>query len=166
MCGGPSTVADIDADGIPDVGVSNLNTYYVLSGRDGSSLKTLSIAEDSDFSSSASFDFDNDNVPEMIYCDFFVNCYIIGLNWTLLLPNGSPTSAENVVIVDLDLDGVADIIAPYISSNLAVWNLNQPIAGTRPAWTQHPYNAMHLDSLGYPQLTTATSTFRSNAVSL
>eukprot|EP01102_Stenamoeba_stenopodia_P002996 TRINITY_DN12933_c0_g1_i1.p1 TRINITY_DN12933_c0_g1~~TRINITY_DN12933_c0_g1_i1.p1 ORF type:complete len:845 (+),score=154.32 TRINITY_DN12933_c0_g1_i1:64-2598(+) len=162
--GGPPTVADIDGDSIPDVGVSNGPTYFVLSGKDGSTLKTLTVTEESGITSSASFDFDNDNVPEIIYCDFLVHCYVIGLNWTLLLPSGTHTSSDNVVVVDLDLDGAADIIAPYIDSHMGVWSFNESVAGTRPTWTQHAYNSMNIDNLGYPQLTTATSTFRSNAV--
>lgn len=73
--GGPLTVADVDGDGSPEIGVAGLS-YYCVFEPDGS-LKWKNRISDrsSGYTGSSVFDFDGDGLVEVLYADE-LNLYI------------------------------------------------------------------------------------------
>ncbi|MCU0656896.1 MAG: VCBS repeat-containing protein [Polyangiaceae bacterium] len=178
--GGPVTVGDFDGDGTPDVGLAGAVTYSVF---DGKKLMNAAVAdgatflwqkETQDCTSSATgsslFDFEGDGKVEVVYSDEVALRVYDGatgaFKWETC--NTSATASENPVIVDIDNDGQADILAvsnagfyqfyPNIScssgsslttSGLRVWSSkNGGWARTRSVWNQHSYHITNVSETG------------------
>jgi len=58
-----------------DVGIADGDNYYVLDGTNGAVLRNITVSDNSYSTSSSSFDFQNDGVPEFVYCSFLVSAY-------------------------------------------------------------------------------------------
>ncbi len=147
--GGPPTVADLDGDKVPDIGVAMQNQYSAF--KVNLATKTLSVmwsAPNHDLSSSVTgssvFDFEGDGRAEVIYND---ECFV----WVYDGPTGkvrfaglttSFTATEASVVADVDGDGRSEILmvsnradpsATGWKCNVDPWNKADPVTG-RPAW--------------------------------
>jgi len=160
--GGAPAIADFNGDGIPDVGVANQYRYYVLNGINGIPLKIMAVSDTSWFTSTSTFDFQDDGASEFLHCDD-LTCRIISMNWVLSIPKMSGTASEYPSIADIDLDGRADVIV--VGFGLAVINSLDSWAGADSTWTIHGFNALDHDPItNYPQVSQISNRFRSKPV--
>jgi len=147
--GGPPALADMTGDGIPDVIVSNFQNFYVLSGTNGAVLLNYDIiTEDSCVTTTVAFDFQKDGVSEAVYCDLS-NCHIFGLLpffWEKILPNPGITASESVAIVDIDWDGVADIVSRG-NTQLSIYSSVDLWSGTKRTWNKNADSGLDSEDL-------------------
>lgn len=155
--GGPPTVADVDGDGQPEIGVAGGNQYVVFEP-DGS-IKWQRTTQDgsSQVTGSSVFDFEGDGTAEIIYGDeLFLRVYK-GLDGTVLyqLPKGSGTLYELPLVVDIDGDGNAEIVAvanDYYTGGqrgiFVIGSASDSWANTRTIWNQHSYHINNVNDDG------------------
>ncbi|MCA2577755.1 MAG: tandem-95 repeat protein [Microcystis sp. M41BS1] len=155
--GGAPTIADVDGDGQPEIGVAGANRYVVLE-TDGS-IKWTSVTQDnsSNVTGSSVFDFNGDGNAEIVYGDEFYLRIYNGSDGKILyqLPKSSGTTYELPLIVDVDADGNAEIVA--IANNYAfgsqtgifvIGDLNDTWVSTRQIWNQHSYHITNINDDG------------------
>jgi len=161
---GSPAVGDFHGDGIPDIGVSNYKNYFVWSG-DGTLLRRYDVEENSYRTGSIAFDFNNDGLYEFVYCGFHRsdNCFIFSRDFNVSFYSDTGTAAENSVIADLDLDGVADLVVPGDTS-VRIFNADSPWAGAPSVWNRQPYSPLGVDQMGNPTVTEPSSAFRAAPV--
>jgi len=152
--------ADFNGDGVPDFGIPYMGGFVVLSGVDGSTLKTQPVYDISIYSSASAFDFQNDGKFEFIRCGE-LDCFIISETWNLQVAANSSTATENAAIADIDLDGVADVVS--VGDKVVVINADVPWASADSYWNQHAYNGANHDSQYNPIITSVSTIFRSTA---
>ncbi len=157
--GGAPTIADLDGDGIPEIGVAALLNYSVFN-RDGT-LRWKTVIRD--FSShqtgSTVFDFDGDGSVELVYRDEqFLRVYR-GADGVVLakIPIGSSTWTEEPVVADVDNDGHADIVVSsdrHLDGSVGntgvfvVQDVANKWARTRRIWNQHSYHVTNVNEDG------------------
>lgn len=155
--GGPPTVADMDGDGVPEIGVAG-GSRYVAFKADGSVYWQRNTRDlSSSVTGSSVFDFEGDGRAEVIYADeLFLRVYN-GTNGATLyeLAKGSGTLYELPLIVDVDADGNAEIVAVannYAFGNrtgiLVIGDLNDTWVSTRKVWNQHTYHINNVNDDG------------------
>lgn len=155
--GGAPTIADMDGDGKLDIGVAGANDYVVFNG-DGS-VKWQSPTQDgsSNVTGSSVFDFLGDGKAETVYGDEVYLRVYDGADGRVLyqLPKGSGTTYEYPLIVDVDGDGHADIVA--VANDYAfgdktgiyvISNRNNDWVPTRSIWNQHTYHITNINDDG------------------
>jgi hypothetical protein len=147
--GGPPTVADLDGDGWPEIGVAGRTSYTVFN-RFGDILWSKPIQ---DFSSAVTgstvFDFNGDGRAEVVYGDETTLRVYDGPTGNVIfsIPNGSRTATEYPVVADVDHDGHADllVVGDLLPGGLRVFkDLNNAWVATRPLWNQYAY---HIDNI-------------------
>ena len=157
--GGPLTIADYDADGYPEIGMSG-ELYYRVVEHDGTPKWSNSIIDASSRQTGSSvFDFEGDGRAEVVYADEEVLWVFDGetgsveMEWT---SHSSGTLFEYPVIVDIDKDGSAEIVAAandYSSHNdshgivvigdeFSSWNAGVPV------WNQHAFYLTNIEDDG------------------
>ena len=162
---GPPLIADVDGDGVPEIGIAKA-ANYILYNRDGTVRWKSGISDHSSHATgSTAFDFDGDGNIEIVYRDeLFLRIYR-GSDGVLLakIPVASTTWAEEPVVVDVDNDGHADII---VSSNnlggdlaktgvFVLQDLANKWTRTRRIWNQHSYHITNVNEDGtIPQFET------------
>jgi hypothetical protein len=144
--GGAPTIADFDGDGRPEMAMAGSTQYVVMKPTaDLSGLEVLWSVATQDASSrvtgSSVFDFDGDGSAEVVYND---ECYVRvmrGRDGAILFQteNSSGTTYEYPLIVDVDGDGAAEIIA--IGNG----------AGGQCPWAGQPLRARHPGLRGPPR---------------
>ena len=153
--GGSPLVVDVDADGIPEIGVAGA-TFYTLFNRDGSVRWQHAIGDRSSNSTGAiAFDLDGDGQIEIIYRDEQYLRIFRGADGVLLAKRlvGSSTWGEEPVVADVDNDGHADIV---VSSDLFIQSTGdtgvivfEDFANkwtrTRRIWNQHSYHVTNIN---------------------
>jgi hypothetical protein len=156
--GGPPTIADMDGDGVPEIGVAGASRYVAFRA-DGSILWS---ATTSDYSSaqtgSSVFDFDGDGNAEVVYADEHTLWVYDGKTGKVLFktPNTSGTLFELPVIADVDGDGHADIVlcindyafSGYGSGIRVYSDANNTWVPTRRIWNQHGYHITNINDDG------------------
>jgi len=157
--GGPPTVADVDNDGQPEIGVAG-KYYYTVFETDGSVKWSSSRTYDSSSHATGSsvFDFESDGKTEVLYADeknFYIYAGDTG-DTLLSIPNGSGTTLEYPIVVDLDNDHHAEIVVTssrYGSVKkyrgvrvFEAENDNWP--ATRAIWNQHTYHITNINDDG------------------
>jgi hypothetical protein len=168
--GGPPTIADFDGDGRPEMAMAGSTQYVVMKPTaDLTGLEVLWSVATQDASSrvtgSSVFDFDGDGSAEVVYND---ECYVRvmrGRDGAVLFQteNSSGTTYEYPLIVDVDRDGAAEIIAIGNGTGAQCPWAGQPFepgirvfedrrgnwVGTRRLWNQHAYSVTNVcDGLG------------------
>ncbi|MBO4741352.1 MAG: VCBS repeat-containing protein, partial [Bacteroidales bacterium] len=151
--GSRALVADIDADGYPEIAWTyansvqayeynpnnkNLVQKWKKSTSDGSGATTMSV-----------FDFNQDGAAEIVYRDETLLRIMDGINGNNIttFSCSSGTAVEYPIIVDLDRDGAAEIVISgngkmnsFVSKDEQVW------APARYVWNQHGYNVVHVNN--------------------
>lgn len=130
--GGPPTIADFDADGLPEISSAGDEAYAVYDleclpspPRTGGGacsetnlIRWQTVTQDlsSSRTGSSVFDFQGDGAAEVIYND---ECFLHVYDGTTgadvleeIFPNSSRTGSENPVVVDVDRDGNSEIVVP------------------------------------------------------
>jgi len=129
--GGPPTIADFDGDGLPEIGLAQSLTYYVMKPEvdantpvvnpiEGKAMRVLwgGRIDDGSFSNTGStvFDFEGDGKAEVIHAD---ECYLRVWGYDadakkpvvrFATPTTSFTATESPVVADVDGDGHAEIV--------------------------------------------------------
>jgi hypothetical protein len=170
--GGPPTIADMNGDGVPDVGVAGGVGLAVFDGRklmDPSVADPLMWIRATNDCSSAStgssvFDFEGDGRAELVYGDErTLRVYDGGSGASLFETcNTNGTLLEYPVIADVDNDGRADIVAVsnnYYSAAVCAGgattrgvrifgSATDSWVRTRPIWNQHTYHVTNVDDDG------------------
>ncbi len=174
--GGPPTIADVDGDGHPEVGVAGAHRFAVydfdsclttpLPARCESRGILWSVASidcSSYVTGSSVFDFEGDGVAELIYNDEQQFRIFNGRDGTVRysLPNCSHTRLEYPIIVDVDNDGKAEIVfvenrhftggcgAADFRSGIQVWgSATDNWVPTRRIWNQHSYHITNITEDG------------------
>jgi hypothetical protein len=161
--GGPPTIADFDADSIPEIGVASA-THYSVYEADGTLLWSHAVTDESSHSTGSTvFDFEGDGRPEVVYADEQTLWILDGLTGEVRLSDGghsSRTIHEYPVVVDVDGDGYPEIVVPnggghstgpmtglYVlgAADGGAW------LGGRTVWNQHAYNMVNInDDLSIP----------------
>jgi len=156
--GGAPTVADMDGDGLPEIGVAGARRYVVFD-TDGSILWQATGQDASSASTGSSvFDFDGDGSAEVVYGDeLFLRVYKGGDGALLFeVPNTSGTTYELPVVVDVDHDNHADIVVATndyftrgFGSGIRVYkDQNNSWVDTRKIWNQHSYHITNINDDG------------------
>ena len=135
--GGPPTIADFDADGLPEISAAGRGEYAVydpdcltatISGREAGDCTATSTtagpirwsAVTQDYSSSRTgssvYDFQGDGVAEVVYNDECLLHIFDGRTGAEILTepyaNTSRTGSEYPIVVDVDRDGNSEIVVP------------------------------------------------------
>ncbi|MBI3729842.1 MAG: carboxypeptidase regulatory-like domain-containing protein [Burkholderiales bacterium] len=158
--GGAPIVADLDGDGIPEIGVAMGSRYVVLKG-DGSILWTAPTQDlSSNVTSSSAFDFAGDGHAKVVYADEIALHVYNGADGSQMFttPHSSGTASEEPVIVDVDGDGHADILISanqwtFLGPNMfhgirAFSDVNNAWVGVRRIWNQHSYHITNINDDG------------------
>ncbi|WP_224248235.1 HYR domain-containing protein [Hyalangium gracile] len=156
-CGGGPTLADVDHDGLPEIGVVGDNAFSVLES-DGS-VKWSSPIQDwsSGKSGATAFDFEDDGNMELVFADEVSLRIYNGATGAVRFQtrHSSGTTHENPVIADVDGDFAADLIVatndlaypPY--HGIRVYHDTQEgWAHTRRIWNQHAYSVTNVNEDG------------------
>ncbi|WP_028116276.1 putative Ig domain-containing protein [Ferrimonas senticii] len=154
--GGAPTIADIDGDGKPEIGVAG-RSYYNTFNADGSLLwKRANQDYSSHKTGSSVFDFNGDGRAEVAYADETKLRIFDGPTGDVIyeIANPSGTTYELPIIVDVDNDGHAEmvVVAGNGSSGFAgirVFEEQQDRwAPTRGIWNQHAYSVGNINDDG------------------
>jgi len=148
--GGSITIADLDGDDNPDIGIASRKSYQVFD-HNGNPKWHVSISDPSTgFNGSSVFDFDGDGQVELVYQDQF-NLYIFNGNngeIRFTTPNYSSTWIEYPSIADVDNDGHADIIVAYNTGIRVFQDANNSWMPARGIWNQHAYHITNVNDDG------------------
>ncbi len=161
--GGPPTIADFDGDGSPEIGVAG-SQYYSVYEYTGEKLWSAPITDESSHATGSSvFDFDGDGQSEVVYADETRLWIFDGATGDVRLEwdgHSSRTLHEYPTIVDVDADGMTEIVVPnggghydaryrglsVLGSEFGDWMSN------RQVWNQHAYNIVNInDDLSLPR---------------
>lgn len=158
--GGPPTVADVDGDGEPEIGVAG-GHYYSVFETDGT-LKWSSPTQDlsSNVTGSSVFDFEGDGSAEVVYSDERMLRIYRGADGAVLweTPSPSGTTYELPIVADVDADGNAEIV--MVSNRFRREGIVKPNgiqvygeaegtwARTRQVWNQHTYHINNINDDG------------------
>ena len=155
--GGPPTVADVDGDGEPEIGVAGATRYVVFETDGTVKWQVPASDQSSSVTGSSVFDFEGDGSAEVIYGDEFYLRVYRGTDGHVLLevPKGSVTLYEMPVIVDVDSDGSAEIVAAANDLRngnetgiFVIGDANDTWIGTRQIWNQHTYHITNVNDDG------------------
>lgn len=155
--GGPPTVADVDGDGRPEIGVAGGRAYTIIetNGR----IKWTQTTQD--FSSSRTgssvFDFEGDGQAEVVYGDEERLRIYRGVDGLVLwwVPRTDGTTYDMPLVVDVDGDGNAEIVV--VANNLlgsgtpgirVYGDANDSWVPTRRIWNQHTYHVGNINDDG------------------
>lgn len=167
--GGAPTVADIDGDGLPEIGIATANAYVALHVSTAITAAWIVPVNDasSNITGSAMFDFDGNGVAEVIYQDTCRTRVFAGADGAILvdIDNSSGTASNYPSVADLNGDGRAEFILvadsfyarTYPSSTLGCpagmpltdgvrvyRDANDAWQSTRAIWNQHSYHVTNV----------------------
>jgi choice-of-anchor A domain-containing protein/RHS repeat-associated protein len=152
--GGAPTVADVDGDGKPDIGVAGGSNYVVFNQNGSIKWKQPTQDLSSHRTGSSVFDFEGDGKAEIVYADEKHLFIFDGQTGTPLYAgnNFSGTTLEYPVIADIDGDNQAEILyGGNESSTQGLYALesgSDPWAPTRAIWNEHSYHINNINDDG------------------
>lgn len=179
--GGSPTIADFDADGEPEIGIAEAETYSVYEA-DGT-VRWSNPTEDasSHTTGSSVFDFDGDGRAEVVYADESTLWVFDGVTGQVRLRDPGHTSRtlhEYPVVADVDGDGMVEIVVPQGGGHsdleytglYVLGSADRTWMGDRTVWNQHAYSITNInDDLSVPAPAVANwpeyNTFRSGNLS-
>lgn len=178
--GGPPSVGDLDADGLPEIGVADAEVYAAYEA-DGAVLWSVAVSDWSSSTTGASFfDFDGDGGLEVVYADETALWILDGTTGAVRLQDdthSSRTLHELPVVVDVDGDGLTEIVVPNGGTHgdaeatglYVLGSADGSWATNRRVWNQHAYAIVNVeDDLGVPASPLSSwptwNTFRSGTV--
>jgi len=152
---GPPTIADLDGDGSLEIAMVRRFGFEVYNS-DLSLRWRLDIAESSGQSFISAFDFNGDGKLELVQNDEAFLRIFDGDTGTILseIENTSNTLMEGPVIVDVDLDGGAEIVTTgtlWQSDRTGVFvfgSKSNSWPSARPIWNQHAYHVTNVNDDG------------------
>lgn len=179
--GGPPTLGDLDGDGLPEIGVASAEAYTAFEA-DGTRMWSVPVSDaSSSTTGSAFYDFDGDGILEVVYADEVALWLFDGATGDVRLmddTHSSRTLHELPVVVDVDGDGLTEIVVPNggTHSDAAAFGLyvlgsaDGSWPANRAVWNQHAYSVTNIaDDLTVPASPTPNwptwNTFRSGVVS-
>jgi RHS repeat-associated protein len=153
--GGPPTIGDVNGDGVPEIGVASRSKYRVLNA-DGSQRWAKDIRDGSSaVTGSSIFDFDGDGTNEIVYGDELKLRVYDGASGDIRWDIDSPsiTGYEVPIVVDVNLDGHADIVKVsnnvYDAGKNGIQIYSDPYwVSTRQIWNQHAYHITNVNDDG------------------
>jgi len=151
--GGPPVVADMDGDGIPEIGIAGSYQYTVFNA-DGTVKWTQKTDDHSSATTGSSvFDFFGDGTKEVVYGDEHYLYIYRGSDGAILqqILSSSATLQELPVIVDADGNGQAEIVKVSNSDNhgIQVYGaLNNDWVPTRKIWNEFAYHITNVNDDG------------------
>ena len=155
--GGPPTIADVDGDNQPEIGVAGAERYVVLETDGSVKWTSVTVDNSSNMTGSSVFDFEGDGSAEIVYADEWYLRIFRGVDGQVLyeLPKSSGTLWEYPLVVDVDADGNAEIVAV---ANDVLWgsehgiyvigDANDNWVPTRQIWNQHTYHITNVNDDG------------------
>lgn len=162
---GPSSIADVDNDGWPEIIVCTANRLNLLhdwntassGGGWGSSMastqaQTLNIVDQSGATGATVFDLNGDGAVEILYRDEQL-LRVMDANFTVLgsIACLSGTATEYPVVADIDGDGETEFLVTCSTGLTAFQSLNLPWVRTRTVWNQYNYFVVNVnDDYGIP----------------
>ncbi len=163
--GGPPALADIDGDGRMEIAVIHGTAAAVYDPECASCVMGLRWSAENESSpgmaAASFFDFNGDDVPELLYFDEYTLYVRDALTGALqeARPHASVTRTQHPVIADVDLDGDAEIVAPSSRFRGAADYVFPPEPGLHvfgdpggrwvsalPRWTSHGFHATDVDA--------------------
>ncbi len=155
--GGPPTIADFDADGLPEIGVAGRTAYTVLES-DGTVKWTTAITDISSSATGSSvYDFEGDGAFEVVFADEERFAVFDGATGAVLFEDWDHkhgTAWEYPVVVDVDGDGQVEIVLGSVATD-GQWNgitvLGSASGSWTPArtlWNQHAYFITNVEADG------------------
>ncbi len=160
--GGPPTIADFDADGLPEIGIAS-GTRYAVYEPDGSLVWSAVVSDESSASTgSAVYDFEGDGQAEVVYADEATLWIFDGKEGSVRYQSSahaSRTLHEFPTIADVDGDGLPEVVVPNGGGHQGenkngLWILGSANGDWLPArqvWNQHAYNLVNInDDLSIP----------------
>lgn len=155
--GGAPVIADMDGDGVPEIGIAGAY-YYTVFKADGSILWNKRINDSSSSQTGSSvFDFDGDGRAEVVYADETQLHIYDGETGDELftLEHTSSTAGEYPVIADINNDGHAELLVVGDHGKhrgLRVFQgKNNSWVRTRNIWNQYDYHINNItDDLVIP----------------
>ncbi len=151
--GGPPTIADVDGDGQPEIGIAAA-TAYTMFRADGSIKWQAPITDGSSAAcGSTIFDLNGDGIPEVIYGDEQFLRIFRGTDGFELgrVPKSSATGAEYPVVADVNADGHAEIIAVAEGTQtgiIAIGGGDNNWRNARRLWNQYTYHVTNINDDG------------------
>ncbi|MGE3178941.1 MAG: FG-GAP-like repeat-containing protein, partial [Vicinamibacterales bacterium] len=154
--GGAPTVADLDGDGRPEIGVA-ASINYIVFDRTGQVRWKSAISDlSSNSTGSTVFDFDGDGSVEVVYRDEAALRIYRGGDGLLLFTTrvSSTTWGEEPVVADIDNDGHAEVVVSSNGGNargtgvLVFEDIADQWTRTRRIWNQHAYDVTGVDEDG------------------
>ncbi|MCP4130463.1 MAG: PASTA domain-containing protein, partial [bacterium] len=149
--GNQPTIADFDNDGKAEIGFEGKNFYEVLEA-DGSNLWHKSINDrSSGYNGATVFDFQGDGIPEVLFIDHNRLYVLNGSDGSITasLSPGTITYGEYPIVVDIDNDGHAEIIAPSSEYRIKVYgDKNNSWMNTGKIWNQDGFHVTNVEGNG------------------
>jgi hypothetical protein len=156
--GGAPTVADFDNDGLPEIGVAGAY-YYSVFDTDGAVAWSASVQDySSSVTGSSVFDFEGDGAADVVYADEVTLWVYDGATGAVKLrvdEHASGTLLEYPLIVDVDHDGVTEIVLASNNYAFEGWNGITVIGDadgswrpSRPTWNQFAYSITNIGDDG------------------
>jgi hypothetical protein len=154
--GGPPVLADFDGDGQVEIGIANA-THYAVYEADGSVNWQVEVQDKSSHATGSSvFDFEGDGRPEVLYADEVKLWIFDGQTGAVRYvdeEHASRTLHEYPVVVDVDGDGLPEIIVPngggHDSENstgiTVLGSANGDWVPARKVWNQHAYSITNIN---------------------
>lgn len=150
--GGAPTIADVDGDGMPEIGVAGRSNYVVFK-HDGSILWAKTIQDGSNMTGSTVFDFNGDGKSEIVYGDELTLRVYEGATGKVVfsIANRSATGTEYPVVADIDNDGHAELLVMADSGPTGIRafeDVNDAWMPTRSIWNQYSYHITNINDDG------------------
>lgn len=151
--GGAPTVADVDGDGQPEIGIAAA-TSYTMFRADGSIKWQAPITDGSSAGcSSTIFDLNGDGIPEVIYGDEQFLRIFRGTDGFELgrVPKSSATGAEYPVVADVNGDGHAEIVVVAEGTQkgiIVIGGGDNNWRNARRIWNQYAYHITNINDDG------------------